>query len=103
MKHGSIAHDGTFDEVSTWDPELFTTWKQSMVEMSESETSGSESDVKEERKALKKQVSIKSLQRGNTHDIVKLFIIQSKNTMQLRFHLSSGNCKTYTKLHHGLS
>ncbi|XP_072025842.1 ATP-binding cassette sub-family C member 9-like [Amphiura filiformis] len=68
MQHGVIVHDGTFDEVSSSDPTLFASWKQSLVEMSESEASGSESDVMEERNALIKQVHQKVLGKGVKKD-----------------------------------
>ena len=66
MQQGSIIHNSTFDEISISDPALFANWKQAIVEASESEISGSEheSDVMDEREALKREVRQKVVGGG---------------------------------------
>ncbi|XP_072039246.1 ATP-binding cassette sub-family C member 9-like [Amphiura filiformis] len=53
MENGTIIHNGTFEDICASDPNLFANWKMPTVE---SEMSGPESDNKEERNALMKQV-----------------------------------------------
>ena len=65
MQHGSVTHNATFDEIAVSDPLLFSSWKQSMLEASASEKSGTDTDVGEEREALKKHVQKLSIVSGN--------------------------------------
>ncbi|XP_072050893.1 ATP-binding cassette sub-family C member 9-like [Amphiura filiformis] len=68
MQDCAIVHDGTFDEVRSSDPSLFASWKQSLVERTESEFQQSESDVEEESHALMKQVYQRVPGKGINND-----------------------------------
>ena len=44
MRDGVIAHQGTFEDITSDDPELLASWRQALVDISESEAEVSVSD-----------------------------------------------------------
>ena len=70
MKDGRIATIGSPDEVAVSDPNLCSEWSRAVQLVSESETeSGAESEgVRQERRALRKQVVRSAATRVNDGD-----------------------------------
>ena len=71
MKDGKIQHQGTLSEIRTRDPDLYNTWQGSIHQDMDSEESTSEEGevlesprLKEERDALKRQVSRQMSEEG---------------------------------------
>ncbi|XP_033096645.1 ATP-binding cassette sub-family C member 9-like [Anneissia japonica] len=57
MKNGMIEHQGTMDEISQVNPELYSSWQTTVKKISETEDESEDDATAEERRKLKRQLS----------------------------------------------